>query len=139
MSITTKKIAEILRSNTEPKRISVLEGHQELVIEVSFGARRQSVSVTVYNEKRENYSLIKLLSRACPAGSSTIVKSALATNREIGIGGLVLNMVDETAILDVKFTMICRSFDLAEFLVSLESVAKMADAIEAKIVGDDVF
>ncbi len=139
MMVSLKEISTGLKIGTNPESIIIHDGETELLAEVILGKRKQMVSISVQPNQRQKYSLVQIRSRACPATSASIVKTALISNSLLGVGGFVLTMQDGVAVIDVKHNIIGDRHSFTELVFAISVVARTADSIEAKVLGHDVF
>ena len=121
-------------------KLKVHPGESELLVEVFLGKRTQQVSVTMKPGKKAGGQLVRLLSRACVVSDHKLIRSALAANSNLELGGVSLDMSTEPPVIDVVHNLAAKELVFQEFAQSLFSVARYADFIESKFMGGaDVF
>ena len=114
-------------------------GEHELLAELTLGARKQSVSVSVGDCKSSGGHTVRLLSRACPVRDHKIVRAALNANDNLELGGLCLDTTTNPPVIDVVHNLVAEDLNFEEFVHSLLAVARYADQIEKRMVGTDTF
>ncbi|MDZ4848903.1 MAG: hypothetical protein SGI77_06390 [Pirellulaceae bacterium] len=139
MSEFIGQLAKKLASGHHDLPIQVHVGEKEILIEVTLGSRKQSVRVSLGSSKAAGGAFVRLVSRACPANDHRLIRSALTTNRGLELGSLSLNTETNPPVLDVVHSVVAEGVQIPDLLFAIESVARLADSIEKRIVGQDVF
>jgi hypothetical protein len=100
--------------------------------------RRQTVKVTVFASRFANGIVLRLRSRAFLPRNPKDIAGALRANNEISLAGFLLDSEDSTYVVETTYTLV-EPIDSDEFVIALEHVAQLADSLEQRAGGEDVF
>lgn len=112
---------------------------QILVTLLVAGNRRQAVKVTLRQAPAGLGHVLCLQSRAGTAQSPQAVRTALAANSRLSLGGLCLDTSTSPPSIDVVYNLVANQLDFDEFLMALQVIAQHADGIERRTGGKDEF
>lgn len=103
------------------------------------GNRRQAVKVTLRQGPSGLGHVLCLQSRAGTAQSPQSVRTALAANNRLTLGGLCLDTSTSPPSIDVVYSLVANQLDFDEFLMALLAIAQHADSVERRTGGKDEF
>jgi hypothetical protein len=103
------------------------------------GNRRQAVKVSLGQAPAGLGHILSLQSRAGTAQTPQAVRSALAANNRMSLGGLALDSSTSPPSIDVVYNLVANQLDFDEFLMALQAIAHHADGIERRTGGKDEF
>jgi hypothetical protein len=101
--------------------------------------RRQAVKVTLRQAPGGLGHIVCLQSRAGTVQTPQAVRTALAANNRLSLGGLCLDASTSPPSVDVVYNLVANNLDFDEFLMALQVIAQHADAIERRSSGKDEF
>ena len=101
--------------------------------------RQQTVKMTLRSLPAGLGYAVCFQSRAGFAKSPESVRSALAANNHVALGGFCLDTTTSPPSIDLVYNLVADELDFDEFLTALQLVAHHADAIEQRTSGKDDF